>query len=76
MNIQVLVISKAIMILSFFKKKAHIMLRHKDGQLPISRTIESPGVVKPWVPALKTDKVHVMTPGTKIEVATHRFATF
>lgn len=52
------------------------MLRHKDGELPISRTIESPGVVKPWVQALKTDKVHVMTPGTKIEVATHRFATF
>ena len=62
------------MILSFFKKKAYIMLRHKDGQLPISRTIESPAVVKPWVQALKTDMVHVMTPGAKIEVATHKLA--
>ena len=50
------------------------MLRHKDGQLPISRTIESPAVVKPWVQALKTDMVHVMTPGAKIEVATHKLA--
>ena len=57
-----------------FKKKGSYLVRHKDSQLPISRTIESPEVVKPWLPDSKTDKVPVMTPGAKIEVAAHRFA--
>lgn len=73
MNILVLVIPKSIMIL-ILKKKGSYLVRHKDSQLPISRTIESPEVVKPWLPDSKTDKVPVMTPGAKIEVAAHRFA--
>jgi hypothetical protein len=73
MNILVLVIPKSIMILTL-KKKGSYLVRHKDSQLPISRTIESPEVVKPWLPDSKTDKVPVMTPGAKIEVAAHRFA--
>lgn len=72
MNILVLVIPKSIMILTL--KKGSYLVRHKDSQLPISRTIESPEVVKPWLPDSKTDKVPVMTPGAKIEVAAHRFA--
>lgn len=51
------------------------MLRHKDGQLPISRTTKFPGGLSPWDKALMTDKVaHVMTPGAKAEGVTHRFA--
>ena len=73
MNILVLVIPKSIMILTL-KKKGSYLVRHKDSQLPISRTLESPEVVKPWLPDSKTDKVPVMTPGAKIEVAAHRFA--
>lgn len=35
-----------------FKKEAQSMLRHKDSQLLISRTIEFPGV-KPWGPGFE-----------------------
>lgn len=53
------------MILTLKKKKGSYLVRHKDGQLPISRTIESPEVVTPWLPDSKTEKVPMMTPGAK-----------
>lgn len=54
-------------------EKAHSMPRHKDGQLPISRTTEFSGGLGCGDKALKTDKaVYVMTQG-KSRGCNHRF---